>query len=142
MRREAPMVTPMQNPRNLKVRSEARALARETYRLTATFPHHEQFGLTSQMRRAAVSVGSNVAEGCGRQGDRAMIAYLHQSIGSLNELEFQLEVAEDLDYCDEEGIAVLRGCLITTRKMTAALIVTLRKRASQDSTFRGPHSSS
>jgi four helix bundle protein len=87
----------MQDPKRLKVRDEARNIAVATYRLTSTSPHHERLGLTSQMRRAAISIGSNVSEGCGAQGDRAMIAFLHHSVGSLNELEFQLEVAIDLE---------------------------------------------
>jgi four helix bundle protein len=119
----------MQNPRKLKVREEARALALATYRLTTDFPKHERFGLTSQMQRAAVSVGSNICEGCGGLGDRAMLAYLHHAVGSLNELEFQLEVANELSYGAGDQSAALLAHLNTTRRMLLALVQALRKRA-------------
>jgi len=57
----------MQDPKKLKVRDEARKIVAATYRLTALFPKHERFGLASQMQRAAISVGSNISEGCGGQ---------------------------------------------------------------------------
>ena len=121
----------MQNPANLQVRSEALTLAVQTYRLTASFPRHERYGLSSQMTRAAVSVGSNISEGCGRQGDRAMIAFLHQAMGSLNELEFQLEVAKRLAYFTESDAAAVLTTLRGTRRMLARLLVALRKRLAQ-----------
>ncbi|HEX6640013.1 MAG TPA: four helix bundle protein [Thermoanaerobaculia bacterium] len=111
----------MQNPRNLKVRREARALAVATYRLTAGFPTHERFGLTSQMQRAAVSVGSNIAEGCGGRSDRAMVAYLRHAVGSLNELEFQLEVATQLSYCESVQSLALLSQLRSARRMLVGL---------------------
>ena len=116
----------MQNPRKLKVRAEARAIAVTTYRLTAGFPKHERFGMTSQMQRAAISVGSNISEGCGAQSDRAMIAYLHHAVGSLNELEFQLEVATELGYGEAVQSSGLMSRLRTGRRMIVALVTALR----------------
>ena len=122
----------MQNPKKLKVRDEARRIAVATYRLTARFPDYERFGLTSQMQRAAISIGSNVSEGCGAHGDRAMIAYLHHSVGSLNELEFQLELAIDLGYGVGPQSAALLSQLRTARRMIVRLITVLRKRSTED----------
>src|SRR6476660_5692596 len=67
----------MQNPGNLRVTTCARELVAELYTATTRFPVSEQFGLTAQMRRAAVSIGSNIAEGCGRSGERELIRFLH-----------------------------------------------------------------
>ena len=119
----------MQNPKKLKVREEALRIASQTYRLTAGFPNHECFALASQMQRAAVSVGSNISEGCGGHGDRAFLAYLHRATGSLNELEFQLEVAVDLGYVGTDQCGTLLSQLRTTRRMIVRLMMVLRKRS-------------
>ena len=87
----------MQNPANLRVTARARALASSVYRATGDFPLGERFGLTAQMRRAAVSIGSNIAEGCGRSGDKEFVHFLHIALGSVSELEFQAIVASDLE---------------------------------------------
>jgi four helix bundle protein len=122
----------MQDPKKLKVRGEALKLAVAAYRLTAAFPTSERFGLASQMQRAAVSVGSNISEGCGGHGDRAMIAYLHHAIGSLNELEFQVEIAIELMYGTADLSLTLQSQLNTVRRMAIGLVTTLRRRSVPD----------
>ena len=67
------------------------------YRLTATFPRNETYGLTSQMRRAASSIPSNIAEGCGRDGDAELSRFCQIARGSASELEYQLLLARDLE---------------------------------------------
>jgi four helix bundle protein len=119
----------MQNPKNLRVYAQAQTLAIATYQLTSGFPPAERFGLVSQMRRAAVSVGSNIAEGCGRQGDRAMGAYLYQALGSLNELEFQMDLATALGQCGAEKVAMALEHMRLTRRMVVRMITALRKRS-------------
>jgi four helix bundle protein len=119
----------MQDPKRLKVREAALALSVAIYRLTATFPREERFGLATQMQRAAISVGSNISEGCGAQGDRAMIAYLHHAVGSLHELEFQIEVTAALGYCSEDASAALVTQVRTARRMIIRLLLVLRKRS-------------
>jgi four helix bundle protein len=86
----------MQNPDRLRVTAEARSLAVCVYELTARFPAEERYGLVAQMRRAAVSVGSTIAEGCGRRGNGELLHYLYMASGSASELAFQLTVAEAL----------------------------------------------
>jgi four helix bundle protein len=88
----------MQDPKNLVVYRRAVELALTVYRLTEQFPSHERFGLTSQMRRGAISIGSNIAEGCGRWGARELLHYLQMSYSAACELAFQLTIATELDF--------------------------------------------
>jgi len=82
----------------LRVWQQAMNLTKEIYRHTSTFPKHELYGLTQQMRRAAVSIPSNIAEGKGHKSDRALSHYLFHARGSLFELRTQLIIAEELRY--------------------------------------------
>ena len=86
----------MRDPNKLLVVQRATALALAVYRLTGEFAASERFGLAAQMRRAAVSVGSNIAEGCGRSGDREFLQFLRVARGSTTELAFQLTLATEL----------------------------------------------
>jgi four helix bundle protein len=100
----------MRNPNKLAVAEQAMALAVAVYRLTNDFPPSERFGLATQMRRAAVSVGSNIAEGCGRSGNREFLRFLQIARGSTTEIAFQLAVAVNLgfgDSGDQEAVAEL-----------------------------------
>ena len=74
------------------------------YKTTQSFPSEEKFGLTNQMRRAAVSTPSNIAEGAARQSDRQNIQFLYISLGSVSELETQLIISQNLEYCDAKEI--------------------------------------
>ena len=118
----------MQNPENLRVYQAARDTAIAVYLLTAGFPVAERYGLVSQMRRAAVSVGSNMAEGCGRQGNRALVPFLHHSLGSLNELDFQSDLAIRLGHCSDIEAAEVRAKVELTRRMLVRLLTELRGR--------------
>ena len=121
----------MQNPENLRVYVEARAMAVAVYQLTAGFPLAEKYGLVAQLRRAAASVGSNIAEGCGRQGNRALIAFLHQALGSLNEIEFQVEHAVRVEFCAPDQASLALERVLATRRMLIRLIAVLRRRPDQ-----------
>lgn len=87
--------------RDLLAWQKALELVEQIYSCTRTFPHEEQFGLVSQLRRAAVSVPSNIAEGKGRSTDRDFRLFLHHARGSLCEIETQLTIAEHLGYLSE-----------------------------------------
>ena len=88
--------------RDLRVWQEAMEIVHGIYRATQDFPKQETFGLAAQMRRAAVSIPSNIAEGKGRNSQRDLARFLYQSRGSLLELETQILIAQDLGYVDEE----------------------------------------
>jgi four helix bundle protein len=87
----------MQGFRNLRVWDKAHRLTLEIYRFSRSFPREEIYGLTSQMRRSASSVGANIAEGCGRHGDGEMSRFLQIALGSASELEYHLLLARDLE---------------------------------------------
>ena len=97
-------------------------LARNTYAATAVFPKSEVFGLTSQMRRAAVSVPSNIAEGQGRGSDRSFRIFLAQARGSLFELETQSELASGFGYIQPPAaVDLVRECQEITRMINGLL---------------------
>jgi four helix bundle protein len=121
----------MQSTGNLAVSRHARIVAREVYRVTQAFPAHERFGLTAQMRRAAVSVGSNIAEGCGRHGDRELVAFLQIAMGSASELRFQVELATELGFTSAESAEYLCNELNRLMRMLSRLIVSIRKALAQ-----------
>jgi four helix bundle protein len=89
-----------ENYRDLIAWQKSKALALEVYRCTREFPKNETYGLTSQMRRAAVSVPSNIAERKGRHSHKELVQFLFRARGSLLELETQLSIAHELDYVD------------------------------------------
>lgn len=92
----------MHNYLELKIWQEARKLVKEVYSLTAGFPKEKVYGLTSQIRRAVVSIPSNIAEGTGRNSDKEFQRFLEYAIGSLFELETQIILANDLNFISSE----------------------------------------
>ena len=83
--------------RNLKVWEKAHALTLDVYRASRFFPREEMYGRTSQMRRASVSIGANIAEGVCRRGDIDFVRFLQIAVGSASELEYHLLLARDLE---------------------------------------------
>ena len=116
----------MQSPRRLRVFREAEDLAVQVYRLTRELPSDERFGLIQQMRRAAVSVASNIAEGCGRGGTRELVRFLSIALGSATELECQLRLARRLEYVDAGTYESAVEHIRRLERMLTRLIVTLR----------------
>jgi four helix bundle protein len=92
----------MQDFKNLDVWREAKNLVLSIYKITETFPKHELFGLSNQMRRAAVSIPSNIAEGTGRRTNKDKAHFSYTSRGSLFELETQIVIAFELAYITSE----------------------------------------
>jgi four helix bundle protein len=116
----------MQSPSRLRVFHEAEELAVSVYRLTRTLPSDERFGLVQQMRRAGVSIASNIAEGCGRGGNRELIRFLSIALGSATELECQLRLAQRLGYIDAESYEETAERARRLQRMLTRLIVRLR----------------
>jgi four helix bundle protein len=102
-------------------------LANAVYRLTSTFPQEEKFGLISQLRRAAVSVPSNLAEGAARSSTNEFRQFLSIARGSLSELDTQLDLSTQLGFIAEESRADLDGLLISIDKMLYALLLSKTK---------------
>jgi len=115
----------MQDFRQLHVWQKAHELTLTVYRSTARFPAEERYGLVSQMRSAAVSIESNIAEGCGRSSDADFARFLHNSAGSANELECQIMIARDLGYLEPDRAGALSGLRSEVKKMLVALIASM-----------------
>lgn len=113
--------------RDLAVWQRSMVLARRVYSLTHAFPQSEAFGLTSQIRRAAVSVPSNIAEGRGRLTEKSFAVFLGQARGSLYELQTQVELAGDLGYAEREEIEGILAEAAEISLMIYGLLVSLRR---------------
>ena len=113
--------------RKLNVWQKAHEFALEIYKISATFPKDEIYGLTSQIRRAAVSIPSNISEGCGRLGNIELKQFLSVSMGSANETEYQLLLAHDLGYISPNNYKKLNSDIEEIRKMLASYIKKINK---------------
>jgi four helix bundle protein len=107
--------------KQLKVWQKGMELAKLIYKLTARFPAEEKFGLVAQMRRAAVSVPSNIAEGQARHGTGEFLQFLSHASGSLAELDTQLQLSIDLGHCTAVAAAPAAGLIEELQRMLPAL---------------------
>jgi len=114
--------------RELRVWQEAMVLTIEVYRSTAGFPKHELYGLSQQMRRAAVSVPSNIAEGKGHYSDKEFSRFLFHARGSLLELQTQLLIAEQLQYFPSADARRLTAMADGIGRALSGLIGSLREK--------------
>ena len=112
----------IQDYKDLIVWQKSRILAKEIYTLIRELPKNEQFALASQMQRAAISVPSNIAEGYGRHYRPDYIHFLNIARGSCYELETQIILCVDLDYCSEEPVASSISRLQDVKRLLNALI--------------------
>ena len=108
--------------KDLDVWKQAMLLAQRVYVLTNDFPKSEQFGIVSQMRRAAVSVPSNIAEGAARQTNKEFIQFLYIALGSLMELETQLMLSVDVGYLSKENLESIQEDLTKQAKLLNGFI--------------------
>jgi len=107
--------------KELQIWQKAMAMTKMIYKLTDNFPDRERYGLISQMRRAAVSVPSNIAEGQARQGTREYLQFLSHAGGSLAELETQLLLSEDLGFAKRQETMRIGEAIAEMQKMLAAI---------------------
>lgn len=118
----------LQKPhKKLDVWKKAIDLVRQIYDLTKTFPKNEDYSLTSQMRRAAISVPSNISEGAARQTKKEFIQFLHMAQGSLSELDTQIEIAKRLGYFSEDQNKKTLEIMQDVDRMLSGLIKSLKK---------------
>jgi len=113
--------------KKLEAWKNAIVLTTKIYKLTEKLPETEKFGLISQMRRAAVSVASNVAEGAARNTKKEFIQFLFNAQGSLSELDTQIIICKKLGYISSEDRDLIDGEMSTESKLITGLIKYLRK---------------
>jgi four helix bundle protein len=116
----------MQDYRALRVWQLAHEGALAIYSLTTDFPKHEQFGLTSQLRRASVSIAANLAEGCGRNSRAELAHFAQTSLGSATEVEYLLLLSRDLQYINADQFAEITASISTLKRMLITFIRKLR----------------
>jgi four helix bundle protein len=107
--------------KRLKVWRKAHALACAVYTLTRSFPRADQFTLGDQIRRAAISIGANIVEGCGRNADGDLRRFLYIALGSANELRYLLELAVEVDVVARPTGDPLIAATDEIRRMLSAL---------------------
>lgn len=118
--------------KRLVVWQRAMALVVRVYKATESFPKHEQYGLISQMRRSAVSIPSNIAEGHGRNSDKELVRFLDIAKGSIYELDTQIEISRQLNYLKIQEAICISNMLDETSRMLSGL----RKSKSQYSILK------
>jgi len=106
----------------LKVWQKAHQLVLQIYRHTRSFPAEERFGLTAHLVKSAVSIPSNIAEGCGREGDKELARFLSIATGSATETEYQVLLAKDLGYLSQQTYQELNSLVNEVKRMLHAFI--------------------
>ncbi|HKT18973.1 MAG TPA: four helix bundle protein [Stellaceae bacterium] len=119
----------MQDFRDLKVWQKAHEIVLAIYRASTNFPSDERFGLTSQLRRAAVSIPANIAEGTLRSSDADFAHFLHIALGSAGEVDYYLLLARDLKFIEPDKHSVLDASLQEVKRMLAALTARVKQDA-------------
>jgi four helix bundle protein len=119
----------MKSFRDLQVWEKSHCLTLAVYSATAGFPREEQYGLTSQIRRASASIPANIAEGCGRTGDNELRRFMEIAMGSASELEYHLLLVKDLKILDERKYSELSQQTCEVKRMLAAFILKLKGKA-------------
>ena len=114
------------NFRDLKVWQQGKSIVIETYKLSQNLPKHETYGLVSQMRRAAISIISNIAEGYNRQKTGEYTHFLNYALGSCAELETQIEISHDLGYINSQALTSLNNIILHESRMLKKLSSNLR----------------
>jgi four helix bundle protein len=116
----------VQSFKNLKVWEKAHVLTLDVYKSSKSFPRDEIYGLTSQMRRSAASIGANIAEGSCRKGDCEFGRFLQIAMGSASELEYHLLLARDLELLKLADYHRLSGGVVEVKRMLSSFLFKLR----------------
>jgi four helix bundle protein len=119
----------MQDYRNLKVWQKAHLLVLEIYQVTSRFPRSERFGLTAQLKRAAISVPSNIVEGSARDSAKEFLRFLRIAFGSCSEVEYQVFLAADLGYLSPRDYEKIYTQVGEVKRMLNGLIMAIQKDA-------------
>jgi four helix bundle protein len=117
--------------KELKVWQKAYEFSLSVYLISKSFPREEVYGLTSQLRRAAVSIGANIAEGCGRRSDGEFVRFLQIARGSSSEVEHHLLLARDLKFMPQSVYADLERKLAEVQRMLTSLVSVIQEKTSK-----------
>ncbi|MBI4656168.1 MAG: four helix bundle protein [Elusimicrobia bacterium] len=112
----------MKSYKDLEIWKKSIDLVKTIYKLTENFPEKETYSLTSQLRRSAVSVPSNIAEGQARKHTKEFLQFLYHALGSLAELNTQTIIAKDIGYLSEENFEIVEARITEIQKMVYAII--------------------
>ena len=119
----------MKDFRNLKVWTNAHQFALNIFNSSKSFPKEEQFGITSQIRRAALSIPTNIAEGCGRGSDSDFARFIQIALGSASEVEYQILFCKELSFIDENSYLKFSKDIVEIKKSLTALLKKLRAKS-------------
>lgn len=119
----------IKNFTDLHAWKQAHILILDIYQILKTFPKNEQYALTDQMRRCAISISSNIAEGFSRQGSKEKLQFYYMSKGSLTELQNQLLIARDVGYIDNPAFQKLAKQSVEVSRLITGLIKSIRSRS-------------
>ena len=108
--------------RKLRVWQRAHDVTLSVYRETLNWPTHERYGLITQIRRSSASIGSNLAEGCGRNSNPEVARFARVALGSANEVEYQLHLARDLGYMNDDAAQRLFSEIADVRRMLSGVV--------------------
>jgi len=127
----------MRNYRDLQVWSKAHHLTLELYRISRQFPREETYGITSQLRRAAVSIGANLAEGCGRRTSSELARFVRIAMGSASELDYHLLLSRDLGFMAADEFTRASSAMIEVRKMLTSFLNSVEEQIETQSRAAG-----
>jgi len=116
----------MRDFRTLRVWGKAHQVTLAVYKTTLAFPKSELYGLTSQMRRSAASIPTNIAEGCGRETEAELARFMYIAMGSASELEYQLLLTHDLKFLSDSVYQDLHNKVTEVKRMLASFIKKLK----------------
>jgi four helix bundle protein len=127
----------MRNYRDLQVWNKAHVLTLELYRISQRFPREEIYGITSQLRRAAVSIGANLAEGCGRRTSTELARFVRIALGSASELDYHLLLSRDLGFMAVDEFTRALSTLTEVRKMLTSFLNSVEEQIEAQSRAAG-----
>ena len=117
----------MRNYRDLQVWTKAHLLTLDLYKISRAFPREEMYGLTAQLRRAASSIGANLAEGCGRRTSGDLARFVRIAMGSASELDYHLLLCRDLEFMKEDDFKRTARNLVEVRKMLTSFLSSIEE---------------
>lgn len=123
----------MKSHKDLDVWKRCLKLAKKVYKLTEILPKEERYGLSEQMKRAVISIPSNIAEGAARESEKEFVRFLYIALGSANELDTQIEICKELNFksVDSNQLNQIQTEISTISKMIYGLISNLKRRMKQ-----------